>query len=119
MTWFQNDLKSAFTHSNVVLTALKPHREETSEEYVGILSNQANVLASNRDDEKALELLLQVEETRKKFNHPENIALAFVHLGIGRLRCRMGDLEDAEVRFNNAREIVRREHGENGQYMQQ
>ncbi|PNP47656.1 hypothetical protein TGAMA5MH_01479 [Trichoderma gamsii] len=117
--WLKNDLRNAFAHSDVVLSAMKPHREETSEEYVGILSNQANLLASNRDDEKALQLLLQVEDTRRQFHLPENIALAFVNLAIGRLRCRMGDLKDAEVRFYNAREIVRREHGENGQYMQQ
>ncbi|PON27927.1 hypothetical protein TGAM01_v203064 [Trichoderma gamsii] len=116
--WLKNDLRNAFAHSDVVLSAMKPHREETSEEYVGILSNQANLLASNRDDEKALQLLLQVEDTRRQFHLPENIALAFVNLAIGRLRCRMGDLKDAEVRFYNAREIVRREHGENGQYMQ-
>ncbi|KAK1245170.1 hypothetical protein MKX08_004799 [Trichoderma sp. CBMAI-0020] len=116
--WLKNELRNAFAHSDVVLSAMKPHREETSEEYVGILSNQANLLASNRDDEKALQLLLQVEDTRRQFHLPENIALAFVHLAIGRLRCRMGDLKDAEVRFYNAREIVRREHGENGQYTQ-
>lgn len=119
MTWFQNDLRKCRIHSDVAVASIKAHREETSEEYVGILSNKANLLASEGNDEAALRLYLGVEQTRKQSKHPENIALAFVYLGIGRLRCRMGDFEDAESRFTAAREIISSVHGARGQYMQQ
>lgn len=98
---------------------MRAHRDATSEEYLGILSNKANLLASNEEDEEALRLYLQVEETRKRLGHPENIALAFINLGIGRLRCKMNDFNDAAARFEMARQIVQGEHGDRGKYMQQ
>ncbi|EFX06572.1 tpr repeat-containing protein [Grosmannia clavigera kw1407] len=119
MSWFQNDLKSAFKYCGIAASSMKAHRPETSEEYLGILSNKASLLASDGKDTEALKLYLEVEETRKRYNYPQNIALAFINLGIGRLKSKMGEFDDAATRLEAARSIVQHEHGPHGKYMQQ
>lgn len=117
--WSQNKLPIARSHLEVALKVMKSHISETSEEYIGIVSNFGNLLSSEGQSEAAVEKYLHVERVRKEFNHPMNIGQAFIHLGIGRAELQNGNNEEARRRFNSAMEVVIKEHGENGQYMQE
>jgi len=108
MYWFQNNLGRARTHLEVALDAMKGDLDEESEEYIGVIANLGNLLAAENQNEEALVVFRKVEKIREQNNYPQNIGLAFLHLGIGRVELQNGNLEEAEQRFMKASEVVKK-----------
>lgn len=114
---FQNDLGRARPLLESAYAFMKNHLGEDSAEYIS--PNMGNLLAAEGQTEAALEMFLIVEKRRNEIKKPQNIGLAFLNLGIGRAQMVMRNLEEAERRFKAAFKVVREEHGEKGQFMQE
>jgi tetratricopeptide (TPR) repeat protein len=119
MYWSENNLGRARIHLDVALHAMKEKIDEVSEEYIGIMGNEGNLLTAEGKTDAALAAFSKAEQYRKQHNHPQNLGQAFLHLGIGRLELQKENFEEAEKRFLKASEIVVEHHGSDGPYMQE
>lgn len=117
LQWIQNNLREARVHFELALPIMKDNLGFEDEEYIGVLANVGSALASECRDEDSLVAYREVERVRTLKRLPKNIGLAFLHLGVGRIELRMGNMPAARERFRNAEEVIRKQHGPQGLYM--
>jgi hypothetical protein len=117
LEWIRNNLREVRVHYDLALPIMKQHLGAEAEEYIGVLANVGNALASECRDEDSLVAYWEVERVRTLKGLPKNIGLAFLHLGVGRIELRKSNFAAARDRFKSAEEVIRKQHGALGLYM--
>lgn len=115
--FFRNNLREARVSYEYVLPIYKDKLGPEAEEYIGAVSNMANLLAAECLDDESRVLYAEVERVHLAQNFPPNLGLAFLHLGVGRLALNKRQFESAKGRFLKAKDVVKGKHGPEGLYM--